>query len=396
MKTTNRRQATSNARGPTAAAARRYAASTTAALTLVIAAVAATTATAGRASQEPGAAVLTLDDFRPGAGTCYDRSEGPQTAVVDTHVHFRPFGGAPIPFDEVVGYLEATGVLFANVYGIGQMLPAFSGCTYYLDCPGTPLRPTLHNDLANATSLAAAAPERVRLTASLTFPDPADPASVTQKMELVDAGHPGVFGWMGEVNLVKQAVFANGRGPVPDEAVDGWAPFMTALRERGMPLSIHADLGSDEEPTRYLPLMRRVMETYPDNPIVWMHMGLSRELTTMNPREHAALMAALLGEHPKLMLDISWRVLDDAYFSTPEGEAVYVPFLNEHSERILPGTDFLASRDKDLEVYRNELAVTSRILRLLEDGAFENIALGRNYFRLLGLDYEAPRVCRPE
>ena len=71
----------------------------------------------------------------------------------------------------------------------------------------------------------------------------------------------------------------------------------------------------------------------------------------------------------------------------------YVPFLNEYSERVLPGTDFLASRDKDIEVYRTELYVTSRINRYLNDNAFRNIALGQNYFRLLGLDHMAPQVC---
>ena len=50
-------------------------------------------------------------------------------------------------------------MLFANVYGIGQMLPVDSPCTYYLDCPGQ-------------------------------------------------------FRWMGEVNLVKQAVFPNERRAV--------------------------------------------------------------------------------------------------------------------------------------------------------------------------------------
>ena len=83
-------------------------------------------------------------------------------------------------------------------------------------------------------------------------------------------------------------------------------------------------------------------------------------------------------------------MIDDTYFSDPDARAVYIPFLNEYSERILPGTDFLASRDKDFEVYRTELNVTSRILRYLDDTAFRNIALGHNYVRLLGLDYLAP------
>lgn len=345
----------------------------------------------------PGAASptarLTLDAFRGDGAACYDRSVQPQTPVVDSHLHFRPFGGPAVPFEEVVHYLEATGVLFANVYGIGQMLPASSPCTYYLDCPGTPVRPTLRNDFVNAANAVTKTPEGLHLTLSMTFPDLAEPESVLAGMALLDAEYPGLFRWMGEVNLVKQAVFANGRRPVPAEAIDGWAGFMAVLRERGIPLAIHSDLGNDEEPTLYLPLMEMVLDTYPDNPIVWVHMGLSRELTTMDPARHAVLMASMLERHSNLMLDITWRVLDDAYFSTPAGRAAYVPFLNAHSERILPGTDFLASRDKDLAVYREELEVNSRILGHLDDAAFRNIALGENYFRLLGLDYEAPPIC---
>ncbi len=338
-------------------------------------------------------APLTLDAFRADGTACYDRSVQPQTTIVDSHIHFRPFGGPAVPFEEIVRYLEATGVLFANVYGIGQMLPASSSCTYYLDCPGTPLAPTLRNDFVNAANAVVKTPEGLHLTLAMTFPDLADPESVLAGMALLDEEYPGLFRWMGEVNLVKQAVFANGRVPVPAEAIDGWAGFMAVLRERGIPIAIHADLGSDDEPTLYLPLMEKVLNTYPDNPIVWVHMGLSRELTTMDPVRHAELMASMLERHPNLMLDITWRVLDDAYFSTPEGRAAYVPFLNAHSERILPGTDFLASRDKDFDVYREELEVNSRILAHLDDEAFRNIALGENYFRLLGLDYEAPAVC---
>ena len=336
---------------------------------------------------------LTLASFRTPDAPCYDRSAQPRTAVVDTHVHFRPFGGPAVPFEEILGYFEATGVLFANVYGIGQMLPASSSCTYYLDCPGTPVIPTLKNDFVNAANVVTKTPEGLHLTLAMTFPDLADPQSVLDGMALLDAEYPGLFRWMGEVNLVKQALFDSGHEPVPAEAIAGWASFMEALRERGIPLAIHSDLGSDDEPTRYLPLMEEVLRRYPDNAIVWVHMGLSRELTTMDPARHVALMTSLLERHPNLMLDISWRVIDDAYFSTPDGRAAYVPFLNAFSDRILPGTDFLASRDKDLDVYREELEVTGRIHGHLDDDAFRNIVLGENYFRLLDLEYTAPAIC---
>ena len=339
------------------------------------------------------AAPLTLDMFQGGDAPCYDRATQPQTAVVDTHLHFRPFGGPAVPFDEIAGYLEATGVLFANVYGIGQVLPDGSSCTYYLDCPGTLVTPSLRNDLANAADLAAHAPADRHLTLSMTFPDLADPGSILPRMERLEAEFPGVFHWMGEVNLVKQALFENGHAPVTVEAIDAWAPFMDVLRERNIPLALHADLGNNDEPTRYLPLMERVLERYPDNSIVWVHMGLSRELTTMEPAQHVELLSTVLARHPRLMLDLSWRVLDDAYFADPQHRDVYVPFLNAHADRVLPGTDFLASRDKDVDVYRTELEVTSRIFQRVDDQAFRQIALGGNYIRLLGLPYEPPTVC---
>ena len=229
----------------------------------------------------------------------------------------------------------------------------------------------------------------------MTFPDLSRPEAVLEGMELLEREFPGMFRWMGEVNLVKQALFANSHEAVPMSAVQRWAPFMAALRERDIPIAIHSDLGNNDDPLRYLPHMEAVLARYPDNKIVWMHMGLSREVgTRLDAREHISLMRRQLDRNPNLMLDITWRVIDDHYFSKTEFQPLYVDFLNEYSDRILPGTDFLASRDKDLGVYREELAVTSRILRHVDDNAFRNIALGQNYFRLLDLDYEAPPVCR--
>ena len=292
-------------------------------------------------------------------------------------------------------YFDETGVLFANVYGIGQMLPASSSCSYYLDCPGLLVTPTLKNDFVNAANFVTKAPAGVHLTLSMSFPDLARPELILPGMALLEAEYPGVFTWMGEVNLVKQALFGNGHDPVPVATIGEWAPFMDVLRERGIPLAIHSDLGNNDNPTRYVPLMEEVVRLYPENAIVWVHMGLSRELTDMDAAQHVELMISMLDRHPNLMLDISWRVLYDAYFSELETMAGYVAFLNAYSERILPGTDFLASRDKDLDVYRTELEVTpqSRINRHLTDTAFQNIALGENYFRLLGLEYDAPPVC---
>ena len=353
-------------------------------------AAAALLAVAGCASAPPAP---TLESYRDPAPACYDRTRGPQTATVDSHLHFRPFGGAALPFDEVVRYLEDTGVLFANVYGIGQMLPIGSPCTYYLDCLGTPVAPTLKNDFVNAMNYAAMTSDKVHLTLSMTFPDLSRPGSVLDGMRLLDTEFPGFFRWMGEVNLVKQALFGNLRQAVPLEAIADWAPFMAELRRRGAPLAIHSDLGDNADPTRYLPWIEEVARLYPDNKIVWMHLGLSRELTDIDPDVHIGIMESLFQRYPNFSADISWRVIDDHVFSDPALGARYAAFLDAWSDRILPGTDFVASANKTFAIYAEELEVTSRILRRLDDEAFRNIALGENYFRLLDLDYRAPPIC---
>jgi len=73
---------------------------------------------------------------------------------------------------------------------------------------------------------------------------------------------------------------------------------------------------------------------------------------------------------------------------------MFVRFFNEYSTRILPGSDFVAAGTKDYAKYENEVEITGRVLRLLSDDAFRNIALGQNFFRFTGIDYQAPPVCK--
>lgn len=113
----------------------------------------------------------------------------------------------------------------------------------------------------------------------------------------------------------------------------------------------------------------------------------------MDPRSHIDITRQLLDEHPNLTLDLSWRVLEDQYFSKPGVRRLYARLLDANPTRAIPGTDFLASADKDYAVYKEELEVTSRINKELGDEAFRGIALGQNYFDLLGLKDRAPEIC---
>ena len=322
---------------------------------------------------------------------CFDRKTEPYTAVVDAHFHPRPFGGPAIPPEELFAWFDRLGVRFVNYFGIGQMLDVKSSCTYYLDCQGTPALPTIKNDFVNGMEVLSNPHPNVHITLSMTSFDLAHPEGAVKLIELYDKEFPGMFKWVGELNVEKQALLGNLAEPATLRSIDGWAPFMKILRERGIPATLHSDLGNDANPTEFLPLMRHVLAKYPNNKIVWAHMGLSKELQNMDANQHVALMKELLDANPNLMLDISWDVLYNAYH---EWGAVFLPFFNEYSARILPGSDFVAAGTKKFSNYANELEVTSRALRLLDDEAFRNIALGENYFRLLGLDYQAPPICK--
>ncbi|MCD8504230.1 MAG: glutaminase A [Burkholderiaceae bacterium] len=337
-----------------------------------------------------------LSVFSDPQAQCHDRARDPYLSVVDSHIHFLPFGGPGIPFAEMIDYLDRSGVRFVNVYGIGQTLPADSRCLYYLDCPGTPVLPNSGNDIVNAKAYLESKPSRVHVTLSMSFPDLENPQTILATLKQLDNEFPDLFRWAGEVNLVKQALFNNGHQPPSPETLKQAAPFMAELRQRDMPLNIHADLGNTEQPLKYRDLINEFFSLYPDNKIVWSHMGLSKELTRIDPAQHIAVMEDFLQRYPNLMIDLSWRVVDDLYFSKPDIRAHYIDFLNRHSMRILQGTDFVGSRNKNFDVYREELEVTSRINQYLDDEAFRNIALGESYFRFAGLPYTAPPICPPK
>jgi predicted TIM-barrel fold metal-dependent hydrolase len=272
-----------------------------------------------------------------------------------------------------------------------------STCTYYLDCPGTTALPSIKNDFANALEYDIFRDTRknkeVETVLSMSFMDLANPRDIVDTIHLYDKEYPAMFKWAGELNVIKQALLGNGHEPASLDDIGKWAEFMKLLRERNIPLTLHSDLGNNDNPTEFLYLMERILKLYPDNKIIWAHMGLSKELTNMDPARHIAIMKTALDKSPNLMLDISWRVLYDTYFFHPEYIEQYAEFMNEYSDRILNGTDFVASRAKNYGIYKEELDVVSRIHQHLDDEAFRNIALGENFFRLMNLDYSAPQIC---
>ncbi|MEJ2547655.1 MAG: amidohydrolase, partial [Gemmatimonadota bacterium] len=135
---------------------------------------------------------------------CYDREAEPYTAIVDSHFHPRPFGGAAIEPTDLYDYFERLGVRFVNYFGIGQVLELDSGCTYYLDCPGVTAMPSVKNDFVNGMETVAYSHDNLHITLSMTFMDLAHPEEAAERIREYDREYPGMFTWAGELNVIKQ------------------------------------------------------------------------------------------------------------------------------------------------------------------------------------------------
>ncbi|NEP87888.1 MAG: hypothetical protein F6K18_14265 [Okeania sp. SIO2C2] len=93
----------------------------------------------------------------------------------------------------------------------------------------------------------------------MTFPDLANPEDIVAGIKLLDVEYPSLFKWMGEVNLYKEALRGNGHEPASIEDIAQWKDFMVILKERGIPIALHSDLGDDDNPTKNLALMQEVL-----------------------------------------------------------------------------------------------------------------------------------------
>ena len=93
----------------------------------------------------------------------------------------------------------------------------------------------------------------MNIVLSMTFIDLAHPESAVETIRLYDKEFPGMFKWAGELNVIKQALLPNKHEPATIESIDRWAPFMKVLRERGIPVTLHSDLGNDAKPTKFVP-----------------------------------------------------------------------------------------------------------------------------------------------
>lgn len=314
--------------------------------------------------------------------------------IVDAHHHFRPYGGPAKDYQQLLHDIQKAGVLFVNGYGIGQTLPTDSQCHYPANCPNTPITPSLTNDIANANNQIKWPSEQLVVNLSMSFFNLNQPQNIKKQIRELRQRYPKKFNWAGEVNLVKQALFSHGHQIPSKQTIKNWQPFMDLLASENIPIAIHSDIGNDSQATQYLPLFDDVLARFPDNKIVWLHMGISKEQLKLPIKKHIAILHQRLAKHNNLYIDLSWRILQENYFNSTKNRQLYVDLIHQFPDRFITGSDIVATKSTQYKHYKGTIAKNSALFPLLNDSAYRLIVLGENYFKLAQMAYVAPMVCR--
>jgi hypothetical protein len=266
--------------------------------------------------------------------------------------------------------------------------------TYYLQTDA-PLYYYSFTDAWIATQyLSLNAADRARLDPCITGFNPADMYAVDH-IRRVMATFPGVFSCIGEFSIHKEFVsakIAGGPASLTNPALDRILDF---AGEAGLVVILHNDIDvpfarGDSLPNS-LVQMRDLLLRHPKTTIIWAHTGLGRVVkpvpTTASPEmgahslTHFETLSRLLAnpDMKHVYLDISWDEVAKYAVATPESIARTADFFNDHSDRILFGTDNVAPRDQatQLRVYDMWKPVFDRLTpearRAITTGNYERI-----------------------
>ncbi len=334
---------------------------------------------------------LSLDDYKK---TTFIHRKDILYSPIDSNIHFKGYGNQSLPFETIIKWLIETNILFCTITGLGQSLPFDSACQYYLNCPNEKVKNTILKDLQIGMDLNKYYQKyknQIIILFAASFVDLNKPEKSVDYIKLLNHLFDPNIKSIGETNVCKPILKFNDYHCIDPKIIPKWKDLMFYLEKHQIPILLHCDLGDKENPTKYLYLMKNICSTYPNNKIIWPHMGISKESYTIHTDLHLQIMKELLQTYPHLYIDLTWTVLYDLLFkNNPEKCKKYASFFNQYSKRFLPGTDFVASSNKTFDNYLNELHQTSYIYKYIDNHAFRNIVLGQNYIDLYKLPYQAP------
>ncbi|WP_336924125.1 amidohydrolase family protein [Aquipuribacter sp. SD81] len=175
---------------------------------------------------------------------------------------------------------------------------------------------------------------------------------------------------VGEVLLRHDSLTNLTIGETPRADHPAMASVLRLAGERGLPVSVHHDTGSNGRPGahEYAGQLDLMLRDAPDTDVVWCHAGSSRG---MRPHDQLDLAHELMSRHDRLVLEVSWVLLDQV---TQDGtvDERWVDVARRWPERVVVGTDAVA----DPDTVREQAARIQLYLGALPDDVRPLVASG--------------------
>ena len=191
---------------------------------------------------------------------------------------------------------------------------------------------------------------------------------------------PGTFTGLGEFSIKKEIVsgkIAGGAANIEDPAL---GKVLDIAQEVGLVVILHCDVDAmishnKQKPT-FLESLEKLFKKYKNTKIIWAHTGLGRYVKARNG--HAQWVGKLLSTYPNLFVDISWDVVAEQFFRRGQLRPQWKQFLQDHSQKILFGSDVVAPTSAK---YRTTLNLYEKIWKELPKSTVRQITYG-NYKKI--------------
>ena len=303
--------------------------------------------------------------------------------IADVHLHTRNYIQKGVTLAQTYPILKNQGVKRAAVFGIPLQqrwdMETEVSPSYYLHDDQSLYYYSAIDAIIAAEYLALNEYQKKMFDPMIVGFNPTDGRAVDHIKNML-LTFPGVFSGLGEFSIKKEVVsskIAGGAANIEDPALD---EILRLAGEVGLVVILHCDVDAmishDKDKPTYQDALKRLFRRHPKTHIIWAHTGLGRYVKAR--KKHTLWLSSLLKSHPRLYVDISWDVVARQFFGNMKLASTWKTFLENHSNKILFGSDIVAPNPKK---YSDIKSLYAKIWRDLSADAVDNI-LYNNYVRL--------------
>ena len=303
--------------------------------------------------------------------------------MADVHFHVRNYIQEGITLQEAHGILLSKGVQRAAVFGIPlqqrwDMETKVSPSYYLHDDQSLYYYSAIDAIIASEYQLLPKFKQEAFDPMIVGF-NPTDGRAVDHIRNML-LKFPNTFTGIGEFSIKKEVVsgkIAGGAANIEDPALGKILEF---AQEVGLIVILHCDVDAmishnEDEPT-YLRSLENLFGKYKGTKIIWAHTGLGRYVKARP--QHVRFLHRLLSKYPNLFVDISWDVVVEQFFENQRIHPEWKKFLENHSKKILFGSDVVAP---SLAKYETTLQLYQKIWEEMPKEAVKDMTYS-NYKRL--------------